>query len=131
MNKDTEIKSIKESQRELADRLEALETVETPERKPQAGDVWTYFHQLYIINRALHGVNLNTGITTALPYGSDLQDCTYLGKAEDVLILRSDVEKDDLRQELLDWRDSEGLAMSHVDSCDNEVAGHMFELLKD
>jgi len=84
-NKEQEIKSIKEAQRELADRLEALE-------KPEAGDV-------YLTSEGNHVLITQAGEKTGAAWfhdgfhmkglvgGSE----TYLGKHNEVFVKISDV----------------------------------------
>jgi hypothetical protein len=109
MNKQNEIKSIKEAQRDLADRLEALEQ-ETPKRKPECGDVWQRGGERYMVANAGSGglvlaIDVNDGTrwsdTNKNPFGGSIEEFTYLGKAKDVLMLRSDVEKDYVSKEEL------------------------------
>ena len=103
MNKDTEIKSIKDAQRELADRLEALETVEAaPKCQPRRGDVWADW------NGARFLIDINGGMTYAngcyytdymSVIGSSAGECRCLGTFDEVYMLRSDVEKDYVSKE--------------------------------
>lgn len=104
MKNQEEIKEVKDQMRELADRLEALEQ-ETPKREPQATDVWTN------ANSGRHFIIDDEGVSDL---GLDGSGCvrmetdfrfgrtdTYLGKAADVLMLRSDVEKDYVSKETI------------------------------
>ena len=106
MNKDTEIKEVKDQMRELADRLEALETVEVaPKRKPQRGEVWQgqSSKEIALITNDKSFVQRSNGAIFDV-HGYFTDSYTYLGKAKDVLMLRSDVEKDYVsKKELRQW----------------------------
>ena len=100
MNKDTEIKEVKDQMRELADRLEALETVE--QRNPKKGDVWECGGINYHVNEKLYMVEPN-GIQAFEP-AANYEHKNYLGTFGEVYVLRSDVEKDYVsKKELRQW----------------------------
>jgi len=106
-NKEQEIKSIKEAQRDLADRLEALEQQPEP-RTTEAGDVWENFvlGEQWIIGTEGIDTRLNDGLTTEKKDEEDDTDIfTYLGKFPEVYCKISDV------------RD----ALSHEDTCGDSV----------
>ena len=111
--KDQEIKEIETQQRELADRLAKLQK---PKRKPQAGDVWmdNPSGRVFLVDdMGASDLGLDEAgvvVRMANHVTFDEGECIYLGKTKDVLMLRSEAQKeeDDLRQKLLDWRDRDG-----------------------
>jgi hypothetical protein len=120
-NNQEEIKSIKVAQRELADRLEALELIEDqPKREPQCGDVWKgkTAHRIALIADGGKVLQQSDGLVFDLyPTFPSLYE--YLGTFDEVYVLRSEAPvRDDLRQKLLDWRDCEGDGILMTDDCD-------------
>ena len=102
-----EIKEVKDQMRVLADKLEALEAVETQKRKPQKGEVWqgNSSGEVILITNDQRYVQRSNGAIFDVN-GFFAEAYTYLGNARDVLMLRSEVEKDyvskeDLRKELI------------------------------
>jgi len=122
MNKQNEIKEVKDQMRELADRLEALETVE-PKREPQMGEVWQGNTGLGLVIVTEGGGFIQQSDGRVFEQYDQFSSLyTYVGKAKDVLMLRSEASVDDLRQRLLDWRDGDGDGIADSNSDGDQFA---------
>ena len=119
MNKDTEIKAVKDQMRELAEKLESLEAPET--RKPKVGDVIQQ-----PIGGAIQFVTSNGLCTLGNSNWIGMEsheksvnlkrvhdgDCDYLGTFDEVYVLRDEAgESDrlkDFKMQITGWYDYDG-----------------------
>jgi hypothetical protein len=113
-NKDQQIEEVKDQMRALADKLEALETVETAP-KPERGEVWADWNGSRFIIDANGGMAYHSGSHYSdhcSVTASNAGDCKRLGTFDEVYCLRSDskvqIDVRGLEDKLARWEDSEG-----------------------
>lgn len=103
MSKDDKIAELEKRQRQIADELAELRKQPDPKRKPERGDVWQIGNDgdrvlITDMGNRVYEDGLESGLCISPPYSSNDDwvkelDATYLGKFEEVYMLRSEHEK--------------------------------------